>query len=163
MNAKLDIYSDEKISLEHSLRFLHVTTKNVVGVLNRVASLMRRKRYNMEEVSVSFDLEGKAHMIIAIDGRLIDVQHAIKLIRKLYDVYAVEDITHKYNRIYNVVHVEVKDEEVFEKFPMYPERMVHQENAVQGIFIVSLEETTDFMRFLLEGSYKYSRQILGLI
>lgn len=163
MNPTLDIYSDEKLSLEHSLRFLHVTTKNVVGVLNRVASLMRRKRYNMEEVSVAFDLEGKAHMIIAIDGRLIDVQHAIKLVRKLYDVYAVEDITHKYNRIYNVVHVEVKEEEEFQQFPSYPERIVYQEDCMKGIFILSLEETTDFMRFLLEGKYNYSRQILGLI
>ncbi len=70
MNNTLDIYADERMNLEHSLRFIYIKCKNVVGILNRVASLMRRKRYNMEEVSVFFDQENTAHMLIAIDGRL---------------------------------------------------------------------------------------------
>jgi acetolactate synthase small subunit len=161
--GKLDIYTDEKLSLEHSLRFLHITTGNVIGVLNRIASLMRRKRYNMEEVSVAFDIENNAHMIIAIDGRLIDVHHAIKQLKKLYDVMEVEDVTHKYERIYNVVHVEVDDEDEFTAFPFYPERIVHQENSMRGVFILSLEETTQFIPFLIDGKFNYSRQILGLV
>ncbi len=159
MNTILDIYSDEKLHVEHSLRYIHIVTKNVVGILNRVTSLMRRKRYNIEEVSVSFDVENKAHMILAIDGRLLDVEHVIKQLKKLYDVYSVEDLTNQPNKVVNIFTVKLLHSDELQSLPVQPKRIFKELETVHAVFILSLEETPDFLRFLLINSHSYSRQV----
>lgn len=176
--SKIDIYADELMDREHSLRYIHIVAKDVIGILNRIASLMRRKRYNMEEVSVSFDDQGRAHFVVAIDGRLHDVQHVIQQLLKLYDVYEAYDATHHYDRLYNAVYVQVSSEEDFKLFPVQPAKVVTLENlhdpqsvqdlgntpgGLYGIFIVSMQETPALMQFLHEENYPYRRRVMGLI
>lgn len=161
--TKHDIYSIDHGDLEHSLRYIHITSRNVVGMLNRVASLMRRNRYNMEEVSVSFDDEKKAHIIVAVDGRLIDVQHAIEQLRKLHDVFEVVDVTGDADRLFMAFYVEVDKEAEFKKFSIEPGRIVELDGKVKGVFIVPLADTASFIRFLREGDYHYRRRIMTLI
>lgn len=160
---KTDIYSVETGDLDHSLRYIHITVRHVVGILNRIASLMRRKRYNMEEVSVSFDDQEKAHIIVAVDGRLLDVQHVIEQLRKLHDVYEVSDVTHELDRLFMAFYVDVEKATEFEKFPLEPGRIVELDGEVKGVFIVPMADTAKFIRFLSEGEYPYRRRIMTLI
>ena len=92
-----DIYTvDEKEQKEHSMRYISITVSNVTGILNRIMSLMRRKRFNIEELTVTFDRKNnKAEIILAMDARTHDINHVIQQIRKLHDVHSVEDITKK--------------------------------------------------------------------
>lgn len=163
MNQNVDIYSDEALGADHSLRYLHIIARNVVGILNRIASLMRRRRYNMEEVSVSFDGQGRAHIVIAIDGRLHDVNHVIQQLRKLYDIYDVYDATHEHGRLYHAVFVQVKDESRFDTFPIAPDKVVEMEDGLHGIFTLPLEEMPTLLRFLDEEKIPYWRRIMGIL
>lgn len=161
--STVDIYTNENLSADHSLHYLHIMAENKIGVLNRIASLMRRKRYNMEEVSVSFDRSGNAHMIIAIDSRTFDVPHVIRQLEKLYDVFFVEDATFRHKELYNSISVEIKTTETLQSFPFQPNRIVERETNKKAVFILTLAETIDLMRILDAEGYSYRRQIIGLI
>lgn len=159
----MDIYSDEKLDQVHSMHYLHIKAANRIGILNRISSLMRRKRYNMEEVSVSFDSDNQAHIIIAIDSRKTDTNHVQKQLSKLHDVVQVNDVTDQYERIYNSISVKVKDESEFDTFPIKPHRIIKRNEKIKGVFILKLSETAEFMQIVLSGDYEYRRQIIGLI
>ena len=159
-----DIYANGHKESDHSLRFIHITAEHVVGILNRIASLMRRRRYNMEEVSVSFDSEGLAHMIIAVDGELFDVEQVIHQIAKLHDVIDVYDATHRQDKLFNAVYVRVSDKSVFESFPEQPLKVVeNQKEGYTGVFALNVKEKESFEKFLDENNYYYIRRVLSLI
>ena len=66
------------------------------GVLNRVASLFRRRGFNIESMAVGpTDQEGLSRMTIVVDGATTVVEQVEKQLYKLIDVVKVDDITHK--------------------------------------------------------------------
>jgi acetolactate synthase-1/3 small subunit len=81
-----------------------VTTKHTVvalvedrpGVLNRVASLFRRRGFNIDSLAVGpTEEEGLSRMTIVVDGATTVVEQVEKQLYKLIDVVKVADITHK--------------------------------------------------------------------
>ena len=158
-----DIYAQEKTACKHSLRYIQITAKHVVGILNRISSLMRRRRYNMEEVSVSFDDEGKAHIIVAIDGSLIDIEQVIHQLEKLHDVYEVYDATFQEDEILNAVYVVVPHEKDFETFPEKPLKIIQIHNGVKGVFSLSIKDSPAFFQFLSKKQYHYTHRVLSLL
>jgi acetolactate synthase I/III small subunit len=81
-----------------------VSTKHTVvalvedrpGVLNRVASLFRRRGFNIESLAVGpTEEEGLSRMTIVVDGATTVVEQVEKQLYKLIDVVKVADITHK--------------------------------------------------------------------
>ncbi|AKF08062.1 acetolactate synthase small subunit [Sandaracinus amylolyticus] len=79
-----------------SLRTFVVLVEDVPGVLNRVASLFRRRNFNIESLSVGRTHEpGISRMTIVVRGddrmgRLVEAN-----LYKLVDVVRVDDITHR--------------------------------------------------------------------
>lgn len=66
------------------------------GVLNRVASLFRRRGFNIESLAVGpTEEEGLSRMTIVVDGATTVVEQVEKQLYKLVDVVKVADITHK--------------------------------------------------------------------
>ncbi len=66
------------------------------GVLNRVASLFRRRGFNIESLAVGHtEQEGLSRMTIVVDGATTQVEQVEKQLYKLIDVVKVSDITHK--------------------------------------------------------------------
>jgi acetolactate synthase I/III small subunit len=66
------------------------------GVLNRVASLFRRRGFNIESLTVGQTEEaGLSRMTIVVDGATTVVEQVEKQLYKLIDVVKVADITHK--------------------------------------------------------------------
>ena len=65
------------------------------GVLNRVASLFRRRMFNIESLTVGHtDQPGISRMTIVVDGATTDVEQVIKQLYKLIEVLKVSEITH---------------------------------------------------------------------
>ena len=65
------------------------------GVLNRVASLFRRRMFNIESLTVGHtDQAGMSRMTIVVDGATTDVQQVIKQLYKLIEVVKVSEITY---------------------------------------------------------------------
>jgi acetolactate synthase-1/3 small subunit len=66
------------------------------GVLNRVASLFRRRGFNIESLTVGHtENDGLSRMTIVVDGANTQVEQVEKQLYKLIDVVKVADITTK--------------------------------------------------------------------
>jgi acetolactate synthase-1/3 small subunit len=64
------------------------------GVLNRVASLMRARNFNIDSLAVSrTDREGFSRMTISLRGDDVAVEQAAKQLYRLIDVLKVQDVT----------------------------------------------------------------------
>ena len=64
------------------------------GVLNRVASLIRRRSFNIESIAVGHsEIPGLSRMTISVDGATTAVEQVRKQLDKLIDVVKVTDIT----------------------------------------------------------------------
>jgi len=64
------------------------------GVLNRVASLIRRRSFNIDSIAVGrSELPGLSRMTIVVDGATTAVEQVRKQLDKLIDVVKVTDIT----------------------------------------------------------------------
>ncbi len=64
------------------------------GVLNRVASLFRRRGYNIESLAVGHsEVPNLSRMTIVVDGATTQVEQVSKQLYKLIDVVKVSDIT----------------------------------------------------------------------
>ena len=67
---------------------------NRPGVLNRVASLMRARNFNIESLAVShLDDPQISRMTITLRGDDVNVEQAAKQLYKLIDVLKVQDVT----------------------------------------------------------------------
>jgi acetolactate synthase I/III small subunit len=64
------------------------------GVLNRVASLFRRRAYNIESLAVGHtEKPGVSRMTIVVDSEHTDVEMVVQNLYKLVNVIHVEDVT----------------------------------------------------------------------
>jgi acetolactate synthase-1/3 small subunit len=64
------------------------------GVLNRVASLFRRRGFNIESIAVgASEVPGVSRMTIVVDGATTMVEQVRKQLDKVIDVIKVTDIT----------------------------------------------------------------------
>jgi acetolactate synthase-1/3 small subunit len=67
---------------------------NRTGVLNRVASLMRARNFNIDSLAVSrTDRESVSRMTITLHGDDVAVEQAAKQLYRLIDVLKVQDVT----------------------------------------------------------------------
>ncbi len=158
-----DVYTAEQQTKEHSLRFINIKVRNVVGILNRIASLMRRKRYNMEEVSVSFANDHTAYILVAVDGRLVDVTQVMHQIEKLHDVLSAQDVTDQQDKLSNALYVDAENESALENLPQKPLRVVPAKNGVKGIFMISLKDTAPFISALTNKKLRFVRRVISLL
>jgi len=73
---------------------LVVLVMNRPGVLNRVASLMRARNFNIDSLAVSrTDREDVSRMTITIHGDDVAVEMATKQLYRLVDVLKVQDVS----------------------------------------------------------------------
>ncbi|MCJ7764050.1 MAG: acetolactate synthase small subunit [Dehalococcoidales bacterium] len=64
------------------------------GVLNRIASLFRRRGFNIESIAVGHsEVAGISRMTIVVDGSTTQVEQVRKQLEKVIDVIKVLDVT----------------------------------------------------------------------
>ena len=77
-----------------SARTLSVLVDDHPGVLNRVSSLLRRRRFNIESLTVGHtENEGLSRMTIIVDGASAPVEQVEKQLYKLIEVRKVTDLS----------------------------------------------------------------------
>ena len=75
-------------------RLLSVLVENRPGVLNRVASMIRRRGFNIDSLSVGpTDDEAVSRMTITVHVGKQQAEQATKQLAKLIDVITIDDIT----------------------------------------------------------------------
>lgn len=157
-----DIYTSEHLPSEHSLHYIHVVIRNTLGIVNRITSLLRRKRYFIEEITVSFDEEGLAHVIFSIDGNAFDIQQVMRQLRKLHDVLEVYDTTETREQIYHSIFVRSKDKNIFTNFPEQPLTILQELDDFIGVFVIAVESSLALEQWLIENEYPYVRRLTSL-
>ena len=79
---------------EHRRHVLVAVVMNRPGVLNRVASLMRARNFNIDSLAVSHtDRDDISRMTITLHGDDVAVEQAAKQLYRLIDVLKVQDVT----------------------------------------------------------------------
>ena len=77
-----------------SLHTISVLVEDKPGVLNRVASLMRARNFNIDSLAVSrTDKPHISRMTLTLHGDAVNVEMAAKQLYRLVDVLKVQDVT----------------------------------------------------------------------
>lgn len=75
---------------------LIVLVEDKPGVLNRVASLFRRRAFNIDSLTVGHtETEGISRMTIVVDGDQVSVERLTSYLYKLVNVIQVDDLSAK--------------------------------------------------------------------
>ncbi|HJX69763.1 MAG TPA: acetolactate synthase small subunit [Dehalococcoidia bacterium] len=82
--------------MEATKHTLVALVANRPGVLNRVASLFRRRGFNIDSIAVGHtEKEGVSRMTIVVNGDSATVEQVRKQLDKVIEVIKVSDITHE--------------------------------------------------------------------
>ncbi len=84
--------------------------ENKPGVLNRVASLFRRRTFNIDSLAVGTTQDDRvSRMTIQVEAKDDDVaKRIVANMYKLVDILHVEDLTHKDNIVREMLMIKVK-------------------------------------------------------
>jgi acetolactate synthase-1/3 small subunit len=100
------------------------------GVLNRVASLFRRRNYNIESLAVGHsEVTGISRMTIVLDGDSRVVEQVVKQLSKLINVTEVFDVSDRPSVVRELALIKVKAgpgtrTEIFELTNVFRARVV---------------------------------------
>ena len=130
---------------------------NRPGVLNRVASLMRARNFNIESLAVSHvDDPGISRMTITLQGDDVNVEQAAKQLYKLIDVLKVQDVTDDPTVQHELVLVKVRATdrnrgELISIVEMYKARIVDMAPDSVIVETTGTETEVDALIALLRG------------
>ena len=130
---------------------------NRPGVLNRVASLMRARNFNIESLAVShLDDPEISRMTITLRGDDVNVEQAAKQLYKLIDVLKVQDVTDDPTVQHELVLVKVRATdrnrgELISIVEMYKARIVDMAPDAVIVETTGTETEVDALIALLRG------------
>ena len=130
---------------------------NRPGVLNRVASLMRARNFNIESLAVShLDDPQISRMTITLRGDDVNVEQAAKQLYKLIDVLKVQDVTDDPTVQHELVLVKVRATdrnrgELISIVEMYKARIVDMAPDSVIVETTGTETEVDALIALLRG------------
>lgn len=131
-------------------RTLIATVADCPGVLNRVASLFRRRAYNIESLTVGHtETEGTSRMTIVVDSLRTDAGKVAQNLKKLIDVIHVEDITDRPAILHDLalIKVQIQDKaarsEILQITDSFQARLVDMCPQTAIVEIAGSERTID--------------------
>ncbi len=159
-----DVYGSESAGQrKHSLRYVQIVIRNVLGILNRILSLLRRKRFFVEDITLAFGDEGEAHVVLTMDGEVVDVQQAMHQLEKLHDVLSVEDLTDRKDEFFYTFYVTCPDVAACESFDHKPVSSIQREGEAIGVFMLKLADAGAFEKAIRAKGYHFRRRLVSLV
>ena len=125
------------------------------GVLNRVASLIRRRSFNIDSIAVGHsELPGLSKMTIAVDGATTAVEQVRKQLEKVIEVVKVTDISEGRSVIRELALIKVHTtsatrREVIEIAELFRARIVDVSASSLIVEVAGDEEKIDTLYGLL--------------
>jgi len=126
------------------------------GVLNRMVSLFRRRRYNIESLAVGHsETPGISRMTFSVEGDDRVIEQVKKQLEKLVDVIEVRDITREpaVMRELALIRVQAVSErrgEVVQLVELYRARVVDVDHDSLMVEVSGTEEKVNHLITLLE-------------
>lgn len=142
---------------EQRRHVLVAIVNNRTGVLNRVASLMRARNFNIETLAVShLDDPDISRMTITLRGDDVHVEQATKQLYKIIDVLKVQDVTDEPTvaRELALIKVRATDRtrgELISIVEMYKGRLVDMSPESVVVETTGTEAEVDALIALLRG------------
>jgi acetolactate synthase-1/3 small subunit len=130
---------------------------NKPGVLNRVASLMRARNFNIESLAVSHtDAADISRMTLTLRGDDVLVEQATKQLYRLIDVLKVQDLTAEPTVEHELALVKVRVSEasraeVIKVAELYKARVVDVSDSSVIVEATGTEPEVDALVALLRG------------
>ncbi|MDD5055481.1 MAG: ACT domain-containing protein [Candidatus Peribacteraceae bacterium] len=158
-----DVYAQAQARGKHTERYLLIVVRNVIGVVNRITCLLRRRRYKMEDISVSFDDRNRTHIVIAMDGEKHDIEQVMHQIEKLHDVLTVSDITRQHGHFFQAFYVDGKSDEDLRSINSHLLRIASMGKAPVGVFMVPISESAEFEAKLRSAGRSFRRRLIATV
>ncbi len=142
---------------EQRRHVLVAIVNNRTGVLNRVASLMRARNFNIESLAVShLDDPSISRMTLTLHGDDVHVEQAAKQLYKLIDVLKVQDVTDEPTVQHELALVKVRATdrtrgELISIVEMYKARIVDMAPDAVIVETTGTETEVDALVALLRG------------
>jgi acetolactate synthase-1/3 small subunit len=130
---------------------------NKPGVLNRVASLMRARNFNIETLAVSHtDQPDVSRMTLTLHGDDVAVEQATKQLYRLIDVLKVQDVTNDPTVEHEIALIKVRADdrnrgEVLTIADMYKAKVVDLADQSLIVEATGTETEVDALITLLRG------------
>jgi acetolactate synthase-1/3 small subunit len=139
------------------MRTLVARVEDKPGVLNRVASLFRRRAFNIESLTVGHtEKPGISRMTIVVDSEKTDTEKVAQNLYKLVNVISVEDITESPMVIRDLALIKVKTNggssrsEVMQIVDTFRARVVDVSPKALMIEVTGAEDKIDGLAEVLE-------------
>ena len=119
------------------------------GVLNRVASLFRRRGFNIESLTVGHsEIPGISRMTIMVDSTPQNIERLIQYLYKLVNVIKVDDLTNESTMMRNLAMIKVSANdkrrmEIMQLVEIFRARIVDVANDSLIIEITGADEKID--------------------
>jgi acetolactate synthase-1/3 small subunit len=140
-----------------SRHMLSVLVEDHPGVLNRVVSLLRRRSFNIDSITVGHSEQpGLSRMTIVVNGRDEDVEQASKQLYKLMEVLKVTDVTPLNTVAHEMALIKVAAKaqhrsEILQIAQIYEARVVDASPTTLLVEVTGPEERVDGLLNMLKG------------
>lgn len=140
-----------------SRHMLSVLVEDHPGVLNRVVSLLRRRSFNIDSITVGHsEQSGLSRMTIVVNGRDEDVEQASKQLYKLMEVLKVTDVTPLNCIAHEMALIKVAAKaqhrsEILQIAQIYEARVVDASPTTLLVEVTGPEERVDGLLQMLKG------------
>ncbi|UCG55449.1 MAG: acetolactate synthase small subunit [Dehalococcoidia bacterium] len=127
------------------------------GVLNRIASLFRRRGFNIESIAVGHSEVPKiSRMTVVVDGSTTQVEQVRKQLEKVVDVIKVSDVTGEGTITRELAMIKVKTtsvnrSEIMQIVDIFRANIVDVSSDSVAIEVTGDEEKVDSLYKLLRG------------
>ena len=139
------------------MRTLVARVEDKPGVLNRVASLFRRRAFNIESLTVGHtEKPGVSRMTIVVDSEKTDTEKVAQNLYKLVNVLCVEDITESPMVVRDLALIKVKTNggssrsEVMQIVDTFRARVVDVSPKALMVEVTGAEDKIDGLAEVLE-------------
>ena len=143
--------------MSESRHTLVVQVEDQPGVLNRVVSLMRRRSFNIDSITVGHsEIPGVSRMTIVVDGEANDVEQVGKQLYKLMEVLKVTDLDDSscVARELALIKVAAKAQhrgEILQIAQIYNARVVDASPSTLLLEMTGTEDKVDSLLAMLRG------------
>lgn len=134
---------------------ISVLVHNRFGVLNRVTSMFRRRRFNIRSLSVSeTEKEEYSRITITSDGDEKEIEQLFNQLYKLEDVCYIKKLDEKKSVSHELLLIKVRNN---------PETRAQVKDAAESCGAVTLDYTRDAVIMQLTGSARRLNAFIDLM
>ena len=144
------------------LAHIQVKAKATLGLINRITNMVRKRNYDMEDMSVSFDEHNIVTMDMLIDQERYDIQQLADQVHKLYEVYEVM-VYPAEESIKYAIYVTVDNQELLHKIDVRPSSInaIHKARVARYMIVAKQKEA--FCALLRSHDYHFKVMMVPLV